>query len=261
MGWQQGIKRMWGISRVRGFNIGLWSLIACLVIIGAGCSHVSRDELATDLDSVRAELRAEQQDSADRLDGRIDDMDRRVDGRLDDLELSQMETAARLARLELAFAELESQFAITVTHFEKAIAFNVPLHFDFDSTSLDDSQTGTLDHFADFYAEFYRGDLITVEGFTDEAGSEEYNHRLGKRRAEEVKSYLTEIGGLDPQMLRTISYGESYTRLVAPGEYGEAAGRDNRRVVLVIDQSAHAAGSAAISPGEDDEGSRRDEQS
>ena len=94
MSWKLGIRGVKGVDR------GLWSILACLMVIGSGCSHVSRDELATDLDSVRAEMRAEQQDSADQLNGRIDDMGQRIDGRLDELELRQMETAARLARLE-----------------------------------------------------------------------------------------------------------------------------------------------------------------
>jgi outer membrane protein OmpA-like peptidoglycan-associated protein len=64
--------------------------------------------------------------------------------------------------------------------------------------------------------------------------------RLGKNRAEGVKSYLTEVAGLDPQWVRTVSYGESPERLVAPGRFGPDAGSENRRVVLVIDQSAGA---------------------
>jgi hypothetical protein len=63
-----------------------------------------------------------------------------------------------------------------------------------------------------------------------------------------VKSYLSEVAGLDPAYLRTISYGEASARLVAPGEYGPEAGRENRRVVLVIDQSARASSSAPATP-------------
>jgi outer membrane protein OmpA-like peptidoglycan-associated protein len=223
-------------------------LIGCLLLIGAGCSHVTRDELTTDLDAVRDELRAEQQDSEDRLAGRIDDVQQRLGGRIDDLELSQAELAKRMADLKVALAELETQFDITVLQLEKAILFNLPVHFDFDSSTLAGSETGTLDGFASFYNDYYRGDLVTVAGFTDEAGSELYNQKLGKRRAEEVKSYLSEVAGVDAEFLRTISYGESYARLVAPGEYGPNAGRENRRVVLVIDQSARASSSAPASP-------------
>jgi len=230
----------------------MWAALACLLIIGSGsgCNHVNRDELATDLDGVRSELRAEQQASADQLAGQIagqiDEVDQRLGGRIDDLELQQAETAERLARLELALADLESQFDVTIVRLENAIAFNVPLHFAFDSATLDENQTDTLDSFAAVYGEFYSGDLVTVEGFTDEAGSEEYNHILGKRRAEEVKSYLTEIAGLDAQHLRTISYGESPARLVTPGKYGHNAGGENRRVVLVIDESSRASVSDSV---------------
>jgi len=249
MRWQWGVHERW-------VQTGLWSLLVCLLVIGSGsgCNHVRRDELATDLDGVRSELRAEQQESADRLNGRIDGVEQQLGNRMDDLELQQAETAERLARLELALAELESQFDITVERLENGLAFNVPVHFEFDSATLDGNQTGTLDRFATFYGEFYGGDLITVEGFTDEAGPEEYNLILGQRRAEEVKTYLTEIAGLDPQHLRAISYGESYARLVAPGKSGHKSGWENRRVVLVIDESSRA--SAPGSTGAAIEGER-----
>jgi len=245
-----------GMRWVKALKTGMWALSACVLVIGSGvgCNHVNRDELATDLDGVRSELRAEQQASADQLSGQIDEVDQRLGGRIDDLELQQAETAERLARLEVALAELESEFDITVERIENGLAFNVPVHFEFDSSTLDGNQTGTLDRFATFYGEFYEGDLITVEGFTDEAGPEEYNQILGKRRAEEVKTYLSEIGGLDPQHMRAISYGESYARLVAPGEYGHKAGWENRRVVLVIDESSRA--TAPGNPGTSIEGEK-----
>lgn len=214
------------------------SLIACVAAVGVGCAHVNREELGTELDSLSTELRAEQEATAAELSDRID----AVSARVDDLDARQTRSEerleARIERLEASLRELETEMGVTIERLENAIAFSVPLFFEFDSSTLQGDQTGVLDRFAGIYSEYYDGNLLTVEGFTDEAGSEEYNLRLGKRRAEEVKSYLTEISGLQPERVRTVSYGESPQRLVSPGEYGHSRGQENRRVVLVIDTAA-----------------------
>ena len=75
-----------------------------------------------------------------------------------------------------------------------------------------------------------------MEGFADPAGSTAYNLRLGKLRAEEVRSYLISRGGLSEQQVRAVSYGEEVDRQVVPGAAGPGeAGRENRRAVIVID--------------------------
>lgn len=211
------------------------SLVACFAAVSVGCAHVNREEHTADLEALGSELRAEQQAGDDELATRIDDVEARVDDRMTELEQRQAATEERLERLEMSLQELETEMGVTITRLENAIAFSVPLYFEFDSATLQDDQSGVLDQFAGVYGEFYDGGLLTVEGFTDEAGPVEYNQVLGKRRAEEVKSYLTEIAGLNPERVRTVSYGESPDRLVVPGEWGHERGQQNRRVVLVID--------------------------
>jgi len=207
------------------------TLVVVFAAGSVGCAHVNRDEMNTELDTLSTQLRKEQVDGDAALAGRIS----AVETQLNDLDQRQAETARRVEQLEQSLQELETEVGITIERLEGAIAFSVPLFFEFDSATIEDSQTEALDRFAGVYDEFYGGKLLTVEGFTDEAGSEAYNQRLGMRRAEEVKSYLTEVAGLDEQSVRAVSYGESRDRLVAPGQYGPSRGRENRRVVLVID--------------------------
>ena len=66
---------------------------------------------------------------------------------------------------------------------------------------------------------------ITVEGNTDERGSEEYNLALGERRATAVKRYLVDLG-VPGSRLRTVSFGEA--KPAVPG-HDESAWRYNRR--------------------------------
>ena len=66
---------------------------------------------------------------------------------------------------------------------------------------------------------------VTVEGHTDERGSEEYNLALGERRANAVRKYLVNLG-VSSSDLRVVSYGEA--KPAARG-HDESAWRWNRR--------------------------------
>ena len=207
----------------------------CVLAAGVGCAHVSREELGADLDALEAELRAERQAQDEALGQRIDGFE----STLNALDRRQAGTEARLAQLAQDLEEMETEFGVTIERLENAIAFNVPVHFDYDSVTLGDRETQVLDRFAHVYGAYYGGGLVTVEGFTDPAGTEAYNLRLGQRRAEGVMGYLTEVAGIAPQQVRAVSYGESSDRMVAPGAWGPGSeGAKNRRVVLVIEGTA-----------------------
>jgi peptidoglycan-associated lipoprotein len=66
---------------------------------------------------------------------------------------------------------------------------------------------------------------LTVEGYCDERGSEEYNLALGDKRAEEAKEYLVSLG-VPAAQLKTISYGKD--RPVCT-EHTETCWQMNRR--------------------------------
>ena len=104
-----------------------------------------------------------------------------------------------------------------------------------------------LDRFATVVKEYYPGAVITVEGFTDPAGTAAYNRRLGQRRADTVKEYLASAEGLETSQLKAVSYGEARDRQVVPGAKGPGdAGLENRRVALVIDHAAVATDQLAM---------------
>lgn len=108
---------------------------------------------------------------------------------------------------------------------------------------------GVLDRFASVVKDYYPGALVTIEGFTDPAGSRAYNQRLGKKRAEAVKEYLASAGGFDATQIKAVSYGEALNRQVAPGAKGPGdEGVENRRVALVIDHAAIATDQVASVP-------------
>jgi peptidoglycan-associated lipoprotein len=102
-----------------------------------------------------------------------------------------------------------------------------------------------LDRFASVVREHYPDAVVTVEGFADPAGSAAYNRRLGQRRGESVRQYLTSDGQLGAERIRVVSYGEARERQVVPGAQGPN-GLPNRRVALVIDYAGTASAEVAL---------------
>jgi peptidoglycan-associated lipoprotein len=175
---------------------------------------VKPEELDAELAKVRDEFRA----GDDQLSGRIDQLDRRV------------------SSLETELQALRNDFNVTMEKAQGMLKFNVPVHFDYDVANVRELDKPVLDRFADVVKEFYADALVTVEGFADPSGTEEYNQSLGQRRADNVKGYLTTAGGLQPDQVKAVSYGEAANRQVIPGARGPGVtGIENRRVAVVID--------------------------
>ena len=71
---------------------------------------------------------------------------------------------------------------------------------------------------------------VSVNGHTDDVGTEEYNQKLSERRAEAVRDYLAKAG-LSPEILSVTGHGKS---LPLVRSTSEAARAKNRRVELGI---------------------------
>ncbi len=126
-----------------------------------------------------------------------------------------------------------AQYDAKITKLEGRIRVDTVAHFDFDQSTLSPQDKAMLDDFANVMSEHHADAVVTVEGFTDPAGSAAYNKRLGKKRAEAVRDYL--VGqGMNADQLRAVSYGEDGNRQVKSGAAGDN-GAPNRRVALVID--------------------------
>jgi len=151
--------------------------------------------------------------------------------------------------LEQELQAFRSEYNVSIEKVRGMLKFNVPVHFDFASSEVRETDRPVLDRFASVAKEYYPGALITVEGFTDPAGSAAYNQRLGERRATAVKEYLATAGGFTSDQLKAVSYGEARNRQVVPGAKGPGdAGIENRRVALVIDHAAIATDEVALTP-------------
>ncbi len=185
--------------------------------ITAACAHVGQDQFDAELATLRAEM---EQNAA-------------ASNRGTEAQMAQLE--ARLDGIARGLSGLEREFNVTVQRLETAVRFDMPVYFDFDKANLRPEDLPVLERFAGVVGQYYPDALLTVEGFTDPSGSATYNLALGQRRAEAVQRYLIESADFSPDHVRAVSYGEDSARLVAPGQGGQQAGWENRRVVLVIE--------------------------
>ena len=78
----------------------------------------------------------------------------------------------------------------------------------------------------------YPGYNLTVQGYCDERGSEEYNLALGDKRATQAKEYLASLG-VPGDQLKTISYGKE--RPVCT-DHDEDCWQKNRRAHITQEQ-------------------------
>lgn len=108
------------------------------------------------------------------------------------------------------------------------VTVRLEVFFDTNSATIKPDSYATLDNFVAFMQEVpsARG---TLEGHTDNTGSDAYNSQLSQRRADAVRAYV--VGkGIDTGRIAARGYGES--KPVA--DNGTEAGRaENRRVQFV----------------------------
>jgi peptidoglycan-associated lipoprotein len=224
-------------TRHRGVQVAS-TLGAFGMLMGmSGCApKVKREEFNSEVARLREEMQAGDRQAATQLGARIDSTDQAV-----------ADHARRLDALDQELQAFRSEFKVSMEKVQGMLKFDVPVHFEFASSELLEADRPVLDRFASVVKEYYPGALVTVEGFTDPAGSAAYNQRLGRRRADAVREYLATAGGLTSGTLKAVSYGEVRNRQVVPGAKGPGdAGVENRRVALVIDHAAVATDQVSV---------------
>ncbi len=104
------------------------------------------------------------------------------------------------------------------------------IYFAFDDAGLTDDSIEVLQRKAD-YLKSHPEKKTLIEGHCDERGSVEYNLALGERRAVSARNFLISEG-IDPERLRTVSYGKEQPLDPA---HNEEAWAKNRRCDFVLE--------------------------
>ncbi|NVJ61240.1 MAG: OmpA family protein [Gammaproteobacteria bacterium] len=106
------------------------------------------------------------------------------------------------------------------------------VHFDFDKHNLSRDDKQKLDVLADFIKYDPEIEVVLLEGHTDSIALRSYNKKLGMKRADAVKTYLTDKGVME-QKIRAVSYGERRPLESNATEEGRAM---NRRVFVTLNK-------------------------
>jgi OOP family OmpA-OmpF porin len=104
------------------------------------------------------------------------------------------------------------------------------VNFDFDKATIRNVDIAELRKAVDFVKK-YPGYKTSIEGHTDNIGSEKYNQNLSERRAAAVKEYVLKQGLADGTRIKTKGYGKSKPIADNSTEKGRF---ENRRVEILI---------------------------
>lgn len=161
----------------------------------------------------------------------------------DEFDATVADLRATDQKLQGQIDSLSQKHDALVTQLAGRVRVETGAHFATNDATLSEEDKPLLDDFARVIRDNHSDALITVEGFADPAGSAALNRRLGLKRAQSVRDYLVSAG-LNANQVRAVSYGEDRNRQVREGQSGDA-GRDNRRVSLVVDYAGVSQATAA----------------
>jgi peptidoglycan-associated lipoprotein len=179
----------------------------------------------------------------DPLDGRVT----QSEGRLNQAEGQISSLGGRISGVEGKLGQFEGRLGQVDAKAEKALTAisNLRLerkvvidmkdgaNFAFNSSNLPAQAQREIDGFmSDLKGDVTgEGAIFVVAGHTDNAGADDYNYELGKKRADAVSRYLILQKKLDPMRVMPVSYGES----VPASDNSTAQGRaKNRRVEILV---------------------------
>jgi outer membrane protein OmpA-like peptidoglycan-associated protein len=108
--------------------------------------------------------------------------------------------------------------------------------FDFDKWDIRPDAEPTLQKVADIINQYPKSRIL-VEGHTDSKGTHPYNVRLSQKRADSVRNWLVNKGGIEASRISTRGWAE--TKPVAPnvnqdGSDNPGGRQKNRRVEITI---------------------------
>lgn len=142
-------------------------------------------------------------------------------------QIAQLSDTAReaLARAQEAGKLAKGKLLYEVTLSDDSV------HFPLNSAVLSTEAQEAIGQLAARLVAENQNVYVEVQGHTDATGSEEYNLRLGEKRAEAVRRYLNIEKGIPLHRISVISYGQS--KPVADNATREGRAK-NRRVTLVV---------------------------
>jgi outer membrane protein OmpA-like peptidoglycan-associated protein len=164
------------------------------------------------------------------------------EGRLGQFEgrLGQVDAKTDKALNSLANLRLDRRFIIDMKE---------GANFAFNSANLPAQAQKEIDGFlSDLKGDAAGADstVFLVAGHTDNAGSEDFNYELGKKRADAVSRYLITQKKMDPLKVISVSYGESAP--LQDNSTSQSRAKNRRVEILVYREGITSAPSTAATP-------------
>ena len=110
---------------------------------------------------------------------------------------------------------------------KRKVLSDYDIHFAFDSANIEPAAGNTIDQIANEINTYKPGE-VTVAGFADKAGPNDYNMTLSQERAMAVSQALTQ-NGVPNHVIDKEAYGETHPAVDTPDGVPNA---ENRRVVV-----------------------------
>ena len=123
----------------------------------------------------------------------------------------------------------------TVTINRREIVIRRQINFATDSDVIDASSTGLLTEIADAMLRNPQITRIELQGHTDNVGSADHNLDLSQRRADAVRRWLIEQGGVEAGRLEAKGYGAA--RPLVPNITPANRARNRRSQFMIVEQA------------------------
>ena len=131
--------------------------------------------------------------------------------------------AGTLTQSDLEASPLSAQGLKTVQELNK-----LSVYFDYDASDIKSEYTKVIEEQSSFMKS-HPEDGVTLQGNTDERGSDEFNLSLGASRANSVRKMMVTLG-VPLSKIRIVSFGSQKPRLTC---HEESCWKENRRVDFV----------------------------
>jgi len=207
-------------------------LASVLALAGVGCAtkkyvneglEASETRTAEQIESLKRaveETQTEIRDLAAELDVKIEGLEENTKN-LEQQDQNLHRIAQDNAQMIMQMGQLR---------FQKTLS-EATASFKSDSADLTDGAKEELDKFAALLLKQNKLVHVEIQGHTDSRGSENYNVKLGMKRAETVREYLYKTHDMPLHLMNVISFGSDEPIADNSSRDGRA---QNRRVVLVV---------------------------
>jgi len=207
-------------------------LAACLILVlvaGSGC--VGKKKYTSDVEQQDARM-SSTESAVEANEKRIADMGKETDQKLSEMErknaeMNQHAMSSAESANKAAEEAKRGKLLWTVKLTDDKVKFGL------DQTDVPADAARELDSLVAKIKSYDRAVYLEIEGHTDSTGSEEYNMKLGEKRAMAVRHYLGEKGGIPLHAMSVISYGE--TRPEADNSTREGRAKNRRVVIRVLE--------------------------